>query len=483
MKNRLKALTAILLCFALLMSLAGIQGFALTSEEWNGYWQSSAETVAAGISVSPGKYDSERRISWYSGYFEGNCTVNVSLNPDMSGAEVFTGTFSETPQGDRANYVTVTGLEDGKTYYYTCSSGDFTSPVATITTLASNDFSAIYVTDVHISKNDEDENQIRDNSFKFHSVIDEALGRNNDIELLLSAGDQASEGLREEYAGYAASPLLKNITTAITIGNHDKKNIDYKYFNNNPEVGGAGIQAYIGADYWFVKGDVLFLIMDSNNADADYHRSFIKQAVKANPDVKWRVAMMHHDLFGGRIEHRESENELLRIIWCPLFDEFAVDLVLLGHSHYYTVSDVIYNKKSVADMASGSVINNAPGTVYMVSGSINRPRELDDGEVPPLGENVGYSYLTGESIYNVITFSEGSITVNSYTLGTDEAFNTYTLAKDTQQGGHPDKPGAIYNFIVRFIGKIVALFGNIGDAYDFYKEDGIKLPFFEAIFG
>ncbi len=483
MKKTLRTAAALLLCLSILMSLQGVQGFALTQEEWNSYWQTSSATIDAGVIVAPGQYESERRFSWYSGEYEGDCEVKISLNADMSNAMTFTGVFEETPQGDRSNEVVATGLLPGKTYYYTCNSGDFTSPIATITTLVGDDFSALYVSDVHISKSDEDAMAVRDNAYKFHSVIDEATGRRADLALILSAGDQASAGLREEYVGYAASPLFKNLTTAITIGNHDKKYIDYKYFTNNPEINAPGVNAYIGSDYWFVKGDALFLIMDSNNADADYHRSFIRRAVRANPDVKWRIAMFHHDLFGGRIESRESENELLRLIWLPIFDEFAVDLALFGHSHYYTVSNVIYKGESVMDMEAGSVIENAPGTVYMVTGSINRPRELDDGEVPPLGQNVGYSYLSGESIYNVLTFSETSITVNSYTLGTQDAFNTFTLTKNSQQGGHPDELGAFYNFILRFIGKVVAIFGNIGDAYDMYDKFGIRLPIFEALFG
>ena len=107
-----------------------------------------------------------------------------------------------------------------------------------------------------------------------------------------------------------------------------------------------------------------------------WSEQFIKDAVKANPDAKWKVMMGHHDLYSGRLPHRESENALLRMIWGPLCDEFGIDLMLLGHSHYYTVTNVLYNNKTVQPYAKEMV--DPEGTVYMVSGSINRPRDDDE---------------------------------------------------------------------------------------------------------
>ena len=49
------------------------------------------------------------------------------------------------------------------------------------------------------------------------------------------------------------------------------------------------------------------IVMDSNSGNAMAHADFVKRAIKANPDVKWKIMMFHHDLFGGHIESRESE--------------------------------------------------------------------------------------------------------------------------------------------------------------------------------
>ena len=206
----------------------------------------------------------------------------------------------------------------------------------------------------------------------------------------------------------------------------------------------------------------------------------LKKAVEANEDVKWRVAMFHHDLYSARIESRESENALLRLMWAPIADEFGIDLCLLGHSHYYTISNVLYNNKTVEATENGGKVTDAEGTVYMVSGSVNRPR--DDEDIG-LSENIGHAYLTQEKIYNLIDFSEDSIVINSYTVESDENIGSLTIEKTTNEGGHNYRTiGRLYYPLVSVIGFIANIFTNIGDAYD-NRQQGFKIPFFEGLFG
>ena len=168
-------------------------------------------------------------------------------------------------------------------------------------------------------------------------------------------------------------------------------------------------------------------------------------------------------------------------MWEPIVDEYGIDLVLLGHSHFYTVSNVLYNNKTVAPLAPEMV--DPAGTVYMVSCSINRPREEEE-----LGLNedvIGFDNITLEPTYNIFSFSDDSITVESYEVGADEVFNSFTIAKTTDDGGHEYKENAIvsmFNNFVRKIGSIYAIFNNIG-RYSDLKEDGFDVDFFDCLFG
>ena len=474
MKTLSKRLTAVFLA-AIMLFTASATSFAQGTADWAAYW--ATEEAQAGIIMFNGADDSQRNISWYSDE-EAVPEVLVSLNADMSGATSFKGYAVKTYSGNYSNKVTLSNLEGGKTYYYQCISGSFKSQIYSFVTDSGESFTAMYVTDVHVSYDDKNPDHLPETAYNFDFTISKALEKNPGISMILSAGDQASEGLQCEYIGFSATPYVKSIPVSTAIGNHDRKGVDYKTFSFMPNEGDALVSSYVGSDYYFVKNGVLFLVMDSNNPSAVDHRKFVKNAVKENPDVNWKVMMFHHDLYGGRIPHRESENELLRLLWAPIADEFAIDLVLLGHSHYYTVSNVMYNNKSVAPVVNGGTVADPAGTVYMVSGSLNRPR--DDEDIS-LGANVGIEYLTMDKIYNLIDFTENSLTVKSYAIESDTCFSTFTIEKTDADGGHSDKMPPLYNAILRFISMIVAVFNNMG-VYGDLKEDGYKVNFFDIVF-
>ena len=468
--------------FAVIIVVTAIvPSFAASDYTWNELWETEYDN---GVILFPGSNETEMNVSWYNNE-KSEPEVVVSRNKDLTDAKSFKGECIETYDGDYACRVTVTGLEAGNKYYYQCVSGDFKSTVYSFKTDENpNEFSALYMTDIHVSYDNTDTEGENDELIRtagmFNDITETALEKNDDISIILSTGDQASEGLQSEYKAFSSALAVKNVPVATAIGNHDRKGVAYKTFGNKPnEQTDAMVSSYIGGNYWFTKGNVLFLVMDTNNASGIDHRRFVKEAVEANPDAKWKVMMAHHDLYSGRIPHRESENMLLRLLWAPIADEFGIDLVLLGHSHYYTVTNVLYNQKAVQPYAE--TMTNPEGTVYMVSGSITRPR--DDDEIGLNEDWIGAWNTPDErQIYNVLDFTEDSITVSSYYKGEDTAFNKYTIVKTDKDGGHPDKLSPIYNPIIRFIGTIYGIFNNIGVYDDLTNKYGFDVNFFEIVF-
>lgn len=473
--KKTRKLLSLILAVAMLFTMS-VPSFAVSKENWEQVWTSA--DAKAGIIMFVGSSESERNFSWYS-ETEGEPYVTISVKKDLSSAEVFKGTCVDAVESGVVNKVTVSGLKENTTYYYKCTSEGFESQVYSFKTSGGSEFSAMYVTDVHITQiDDENENSLSDTSYRFNETFEDALSKNGDISLILSAGDQATEGLESEYKAMTASDLFKGVSVATAMGNHDRKGIAYKAFKNFPnEDTEASIRSYNGTDYWFVKGDALFLVMDSNSGNGAAHADFVKKAVEANPDVKWKIMMCHHDLYSGRIPHRESENKLLRMIWGPIADEYGIDLVLLGHSHYYTVTDVLYKNESVADLESEMV--DPEGTIYMVSCSLGRPR--DDDEIGLNEDWIGFDYLTEKATYNILDFTADSITVNSYELGEDSPFNTFTIKKTSKDGGHEEAGffTSIKDGFVRFAGAIYTVFNNFNSCDDL-KEKGydVKLSDF-----
>ncbi len=478
MKTTTKRLVSLLIAAVMFVTLS-VQSFALGADAWEQTF--SGKDAAAGIIMFVGSSESERNFSWYSDS-KSVPTVTISEKENLTLPQTFAGTALKAPDGDYANKVTVTGLKEDTTYYYMCESEGFKSEIYSFKTAKGTDFSAMYVTDIHITRNDSSNaNSLSDSARKFSNIYGEALKRNGDISLILSAGDQATDGLEEEYKALTAGKNLKGVSFATTIGNHDRKGVAYKTFKNVPnEDSEANIVSYNGADYWFVKGNALFLVMDSNSGNGQAHAEFVKRAIEANPDVKWKVMMCHHDLYSGRIPHREDENSFLRMIWGPIADEFGIDLVLLGHSHYYTVTNVLFNNSAVADLEQE--MTNPKGTIYMVSCSVTRPR--NDAEIGLNNEWIGADYLTDKATYNILDFTEDSVTVNSYEEGSETPFNSFTITKTSENGGHGEISifAELKNLFVRVVGMIYTYINNYSLYFDL-KEKGYDVSFFEVVMG
>lgn len=442
-------------------------------------WE-NREEAKRGITVNPGKTESERNFSWYMKEDVTSCAVEISDKEDMSDSESFTGEIITTYQGDKAAKVTVTGLEENKTYYYTCVSGEEKSAVYSFTT-EDDTFSALYMGDIHIYDNPEDDDKnLRKTSLEFAQLLGKA-NEKADLSLILAGGDMATEGQRTEYEGLTFSKASRELTFATIMGNHDRHSFDYKYFSNLPNEMYGSMSSYQSGNYYFEKGGVLFICIDTNNASAQAHRATVKEAVKTHPDAKWRVVMMHHDLYGGSLAHRETECNLLRILFSPLFDEFHIDLVLMGHSHHYSVSDVLYDGESVDTVENGKTINNTKGTVYLVSTSIGRPEE--DSEIN-YSERVaiGMDKLT-DSYYNILDFSPEGIKVTSYNLETNDEYISFTLTKDDDY--QPEKIGffrKLGGILAGYLSNFYGIYCNSDRYFDLKKDGYTGVGFFEYVF-
>ncbi len=443
---------------------------------WDVLW-ADEEEAARGIIMQPGSDETQRNFSWYADADVTACSVLVGTDALLTDAKAFDGELIASYQGDQVAKVTVSGLSCGETYYYACVSGDETSAVYSFETVEDDAFSALYISDIHVSGDSRD--GVKDTAFAFADLLAQASTK-ADLNLILSAGDQASDGLRCEYEGLTFSPLSRSLSFATSIGNHDRKGVDYRFFGNRPNETRGTVSSYQGGDYWFVKGDVLFLCIDSNNASGTDHYNFIENATDANADVKWRVVMMHHDLYGGTIESREDENNLLRLLYSSMFDAFNIDLVLTGHSHHYSVTDVVYDGQSVQELTDGGTVENAQGTVYMVSASVGRPREADQIPYSDLIA-IGMDDYT-ERLYNVIDFSADAITVTTYEMNESDAVHSFTLTKtDDYEAPQLHTFRKMLSRFVNIIGTIYAVFNNIGE-YSDLKEDGYNVSLGDFIF-
>ena len=483
-----KKLLCIVMVFVMLFNISSVS-FAifddLSKGIWDKTWENTTEATESAVTMFVGSDENDRTIAWYSDAEEGYVELKT-----IKGSEKIDASAKKTPEGDYRLYVTLTDLDTG-IYAYKCFSGDFESETYTFTIEDNDNSTVLYVSDIHVTEdNEENENELRDTSYLWNEVLEEAVTasglQGNTIDAIVSGGDQASEGLRNEYKGLSSPALIKSIPFSISVGNHDRKSVGYKDYTAFPNEEEQTFKSYIGTDYWFRQGDALFLILDSCNVSMKEHYKFMKNATEQNEDAVWVIAVMHHDMFGGREPWLDSENAMLRLLWTPFFDEFGVDLCLYGHSHYYSVSNVIYGRETVEKTGHNAKLTDPQGTIYVASGSISRHASTldDEGNVPPIGENAGYTHLEeAETIYNLIDFTDDTLTLKSYSSEDNKEFNRLEITKTSKEGGHSYKNSAWYlKPVAFFVGRIVNIINNV-DMYNRYKEQGFDVSLKEGLIG
>ena len=135
---------------------------------------------------------------------------------------------------------------------------------------------------------------------------------------------------------------------------------------------------------------------------------WLEQVLENNPN-KWTFVTFHHPIFsaGGRANKDQRE------AWKPIFDKYAVDLVLQGHNHTYARGNNIGSGATVRDTTKG--------TVYVVSVSGPKQYRLKkDPWVTRGGENT--------QLYQVITVSGDTLHYRAMTA-VGELYDAFDLVK------------------------------------------------------
>lgn len=340
---------------------SSVTGGSQAWQQWVADWNQTA-TDFTKVSLTPGGAASELNFAWYS---EGNePTPVVYFGTDKDNLEACQGTASNVDTsltGGKAysyNYVTVGGLKENTTYYYSVEKSGVRTPAEVYKTGSFENVKILYVGDPQVGASKgqpQGEGKLsadsgvantaaRNDGFAWDRTLDAALAQNPDLNFVISAGDQVNKTGKpkeEEYAAYLSADALKNIPVATTIGNHDSLNKDYSYHFNNPNPTNLGMTE-AGGDYYYSYGPGLFIVLNTNNYNVAEHEQAIKKAVENFPDIKWRIVTIHQDIYGSGLDHSDTDGMILRTQLTPVFDKYDIDVVLQGHDHTYSRSKILY---------------------------------------------------------------------------------------------------------------------------------------------
>ncbi len=339
-------------------------------EAWCEKWETIKNDWTQ-LSITPGKNATELNFAWYSEKEETLPKVKISKSTDMSNSIEFDGTQSravtnkETKIEYVSNKVTVTGLEEDTTYYYSYGNNENWSSPVVINTQSTDSFSFFLVGDPQIGSSLKNtptgeteaigqDRSVRNDSFNWNNTIKKALSLVPNASFMISAGDQISIRDKKanneqalayteneiEYAGYLSPEPLKSLPVATTLGNHDAVSGNYSYHFNNPNTSTLG-STVGGGNYYYTYGNTLFIMLNTNNTNAEEHKQFIEQAVAESGDVTWKVVTLHQDIYGSGEHSNEPEIAELRYKLVPIFEENDIDVVLTGHDHTYARSKIL----------------------------------------------------------------------------------------------------------------------------------------------
>ena len=386
------------------------------------------------ITTARGEKDNAIGFSWYSDSAASanviplESVVQIAKKSDMVGNEfpaAKSTTYSGVPvaasTGKYSNQVSVTGLDFSTEYVYRVGNGTSNnwSDVGSFKTGggAGSAFSFLYASDAQVTNPSE--------AAIWKNTLDKALAKNPDAAFMVHTGDQVDTANSEtEFnAFFTPQASLLNMPLMPLTGNHDRAN-NFGWHFNVPQNGAAGIQKLGNANYWYMYGDALFLVLDQAS-NITTQINWMRDVIAANPS-KWIIASFHetvYSVYGRGPTNRDALN--------AAFAELNVDLVLQGHDHSWMRSHIMKDGVATAANVVDGYCANPDGTVILnIGGAGAKQYTMGSG-----GSNGNASSpwvascRNGEPMYAVIGVTADTLTINAYLADSTVAFDTFAIKK------------------------------------------------------
>ena len=492
-----------------------VEAYGGAYSNWMTKWNSTISKDREQISLSPGSDNSSVNFAWYTKKSAGVQKLKIAENKRLTNAKVYEAeqTKAVTDKDETeyvSNKVIATDLKANTTYYYSYQKdGQWTAPEK-YTTDNGSKFSFIFVGDPQIGSSNElkgaateefynaQSAAVANDAFNWNTTLNQAMEKTgNKASFVLSSGDQIQSTKKKspnkdaskseiEYTGYLSPEALKSLPVATTVGNHDADNANYTYHFNTANASELGSNGKVGGDYWFKHDNALFIMLNTQDTNVEEHRQFIEQTVAANKDCKWRIVTLHQDIYGSAEHSNEPEITNLRYQLAPIFEDNKVDVVLTGHDHAYSRTqilkgghktteytddefdpmldedmdagenpDTVYTAKEnikadttdpsqkaylnylnqVMDKDAiqqvtkkGTTVFNPTGILYMTAGSSSGSKYYD--LVPRQQSYIANRWQQDVPTYSVIDITDTTFTINTYRTDTEEKIDeTFSIAK------------------------------------------------------
>ena len=402
------------------------------------------------ISLNIGSDETQRNITWMASS-DKEAYVQVATKPEgwVEGNELpadavsYTATQTDSAvNGLKSCKATMTDLKENTTYLYRVGNDEKWSDTYSFTTQAlgqDQEFSFLFAGDPQIGASG---NSAADTT-NWQNTMSRSLQAFPQTSFLLSAGDQVnSRDSDTEYEGFLSPDAMRLIPLATNVGNHDNGSERYTSYYNMPNVSDKGVTTGSGSgDYWFMYNGMLVMSINSNNTDTAVHRAFLQETLNNHQEATWTVVTFHHSTYSVANHYSDSDIQKRRTELSPVFSELGIDVVLMGHDHYYTRTYMMNGCNAVipegndvtkGEKAPESVTNPAEGQVFYLtansaSGSKYYARNGQLASGWP--EYVAVQEQSNRTTITNVTVTRNSFTVDTYYTDSDvlQKMDSFTI--------------------------------------------------------
>ena len=383
--------------------------------------------------------------------------------------------------------VSLTGLEEGKTYFYQVGNDAYGwSDVYSFTTgKTSGGFEFMAFSDIQGSVE-------RNYVDSMNNLYKATVSTGKTTSFILSGGDNVDNG--KNFWQYMwmldhQAQSWANNTYVSVAGNHEKHHYDLT--SNLATPSGATVLE-TGIYYSYNYQNTHFVILDTNDLDSEGNLAETQtewleaDLAEADKDesITFIIVTMHKGPYTAGSHAFDSDVIALRKQLTPIFAVYGVNLVLQGHDHTYSVSEYIDENGEKADVTynyDGSVVTD--GVLYVNLGTMgdkfynylysdevliktrdNAPKGLEKYLTADK-----YLELTETPVYANVSVDGDRITLKSYAYladGSVVAVDNIMIARGALEAPKSKLPvGAVIGITVgavALVGGIVCLFVFLG---------------------
>jgi hypothetical protein len=190
-------------------------------------------------------------------------------------------------------------------------------------------------------------------------------------------------GAWDTYLGLVGPAAAQSIPWMVGVGNHEMEPLDHNGYDGfltrfpqayDPTSGSQVVKA-------FTYGNVAILQLDGNDLSAEISNNngytggvqttwlINKLAGYRTPGsgIDFIIVTFHNCMFCSNQTHGSDGG--IRTVWEPIFDQFAVDLVINGHVHAYERTNPLRAGVSTRTVPSGGTVSPVTdGTTYICAG-------------------------------------------------------------------------------------------------------------------